>query len=524
MPRTDLSTPVPVPSPPRSVWRDHPARATYPALDADVDCDVVVVGAGLVGLTTALLLAREGVRVTVLEAREVGAGCTGHSSAKVSVVHGMKAASLRSTHGEDVARTYLRANTAGMALLRSEAAGIAGAALETRAAIVWSESEQQVAAVREEAAALRACGVTAQDLSGEDVTALGLPGPAVAGFRVADQAQVDPAGLLAGLAEQVDAHEGCAVHERTRVTEVDDVLRRDRPRVHAAGGTVTADHVVLATQVPFLDRGLWFARLEPYRSHQLAVRVEATPPEDMLLREGGGATRSLRTAPDPDDPSRRVLLVGGDGHKTGQGGDTRRHVEALASFAHERFGLREVLAQWAAQDYTPLDGLPSVGAGVAAAQPHVRGHRLLQVGHEQRRGRGAGAARPRARPDQRVGRPVRPAPARAPRGGQDGRVGERERREGHGHRLGRRGRARRWPRRGRGRGAARGAAPRRHVPGRRHRLPRLRRVPAPRWRAVVERRGALVGLPAARVPVLRRRAAAAGPGDRRPVAGRLTLR
>ena len=361
MPRPDLSSPVPLPPHPRSWWRAVRPEPRYAPLAADADCDVVVVGAGVVGLTTALLLAREGVSVRVLESRDVGSGCTGHSSAKVSVVHGTKVASLRSTHSRAVAQAYVDANTAGARLLREEAEGIDGGALEVRAATVWTEEDDEASSLRSEAAALRDAGVDARDLDAPAVRDLGLPGPVVAGFRVEGEAQVDPVGYLRGLAAQVDAAEGCAVHERSRVTEVDDVTGgRRRPRVHTAGGTVAADHVVLATQVPSLDRGLWFARLEPHRSHQLTVRTEATPPEDMMLREGG-ATRSLRTAPDPDDPSARVLLVGGDGHKTGQGGDTRAHPAALARFADERFGLREVVAQWAAQDYTPLDSLPSVG-------------------------------------------------------------------------------------------------------------------------------------------------------------------
>jgi glycine/D-amino acid oxidase-like deaminating enzyme len=59
-----------------------PAPATTP-LDTDVQADVVIVGAGYCGLSTALHLAERGVRVVVLEAREIGFGGSGRNGGQV---------------------------------------------------------------------------------------------------------------------------------------------------------------------------------------------------------------------------------------------------------------------------------------------------------------------------------------------------------------------------------------------------------------------------------------------------------
>ena len=59
-----------------------PAPATTP-LQSDAQADVVVVGAGFCGLSTALHLAERGVRVTVLEAREIGFGGSGRNGGQV---------------------------------------------------------------------------------------------------------------------------------------------------------------------------------------------------------------------------------------------------------------------------------------------------------------------------------------------------------------------------------------------------------------------------------------------------------
>ena len=99
----------------RSLWfegRDAPAR---PPLDRDIAADVVVVGAGIVGLTTAFLLEREGMDVVVLEMRRVAAGATGYNTAKLSSLHGLTYTQLERTLGRHGARLYGEANEAGIA-------------------------------------------------------------------------------------------------------------------------------------------------------------------------------------------------------------------------------------------------------------------------------------------------------------------------------------------------------------------------------------------------------------------------
>src|SRR3712207_7733487 len=44
--------------------------------------------------------------------------------------------------------------------------------------------------------------------------------------------------------------------------------------VQARGGTITADHVVVATHFPFLDRAGFFARMHPERSYVVAGRLD----------------------------------------------------------------------------------------------------------------------------------------------------------------------------------------------------------------------------------------------------------
>src|SRR5919106_4479212 len=97
----------------RSLWFEGRERASRPPLAEDLSVDVAVVGAGIVGLTTAFLLEREGASVAVLEMRHVAAGATGYNTAKLSSLHGLTYSQLKRTLGTDHARTYGDANEAG---------------------------------------------------------------------------------------------------------------------------------------------------------------------------------------------------------------------------------------------------------------------------------------------------------------------------------------------------------------------------------------------------------------------------
>ena len=86
-----------------SVWLTGTDRPSYASLDVDLDVDLAVVGAGLVGLTTALLAQREGFRTVVLEAGRIASGTTGYTTGKVTSQHTLIYAELVARHGEQAA-------------------------------------------------------------------------------------------------------------------------------------------------------------------------------------------------------------------------------------------------------------------------------------------------------------------------------------------------------------------------------------------------------------------------------------
>ncbi len=317
-----------------SLWLETaPATPEFAPLDADVTADVCVVGAGIVGVTAALLLQEAGAQVVLIDAGRVGHGVTGHTTGKVSSQHGAIYARLQSKHGAGAAALYGAANEAALDWI--EARGV-DCDFRRRPSYVYGSRE----AMEREAAAATAAGLPAAL-----VDEAPLPFAVEAAVRFDGQAEFHAVKYLLGLSEALSP-----VYEHTHAIQVGDVVRTPR-------GAITAEHTIVATHFPFPDRSLAFARAHPQRSYAIACRIAGPPPEAMFL-SADSPTRSIRAVPVDGE---ELLLIGGEGHRPGTGGDTEARYAALETFAREHWDVRSVEYRWSAQDPVTVDSLPLVG-------------------------------------------------------------------------------------------------------------------------------------------------------------------
>jgi glycine/D-amino acid oxidase-like deaminating enzyme/nitrite reductase/ring-hydroxylating ferredoxin subunit len=333
-----------------SVWRATAHAGIRPAATDDTEADVVVVGAGITGLTTAVLLAREGRRVTVLERRTIGAGSSGNTTAKVSALHGTTYQKLLSSVGEDGARHYAAANQAGVELVRRLGRELASDAQLTDApSYTFAWTEDGLAQIHDEVAAARTAGLAAVFTTETD-----LPFSVAGAVRLDGQLHFHPQRYLYALADEVERLGG-HVHEHTPVLDVDDT--GDGVTVHTPDATVRAGDVVQATLLPFVDIGGFFAKAEPSRSYAVAAVIDGSPPTGMYL-SADSPTRSVRPLDLDGEPA---VVCEGPSHKTGTESDTGRFYDELEAWVAERFRVRRVTHRWSAQDYTTPDQVPFVG-------------------------------------------------------------------------------------------------------------------------------------------------------------------
>ncbi|WP_416826638.1 FAD-dependent oxidoreductase [Ectobacillus polymachus] len=340
-------------------WRSQPQFPSFQKLSTDIHVDVAVVGGGISGITTAYLLAKEGLSVALLEADTILNGTTGHTTAKITAQHNLIYNELIQHIGEEKARFYYEANHEALQFIEKMIQkNEIQCDFSREDSYLYCTSAQSSEQLYQEFKAYEKLSIR-----GELVEKLPLAIPISSALVMQNQAQFHPVLYLLHMIDLFIKAGGC-VYEHTVAI---DIQEGSHPRVITKDGpAVICNYVVSCSHFPFYDKGLFFTKMYAERSYVLGIKTKQPFPGGMYLSIDE-PVRSLRFTPLNGE---RLVIVGGESHKTGQGIDTAVHYEALQAFADDVLGIESIQYKWSAQDLQTLDKIPYIGA-MSSENPNI---------------------------------------------------------------------------------------------------------------------------------------------------------
>ena len=339
------------------LWSDTASLPRFPKLERDEEVDVVVVGAGITGLTAAYLLTLDGKRVALVDRERCAQIDTGHTSAHLTMVTDRRLTELVQTFGRDHAQAVWDAGLAAVAkideIVRAERIDCDFEWVPGYLHAPPGGADEGAAEMfRDEAVAAAQLGFDATFV--RDVPFVGGPG-----VRYGRQARFHPRKYLAGMARAI-ADRGGMIFEHTNVQEFSD-----KPRaVVASDRTIVCNDIVLATHTPLMGNAslpratLFQTKLALYTSYVVAAEVEPQRVPDALFWDTADPYHYVRL----ERLQRRdLVMVGGEDHKTGQVSDTAACYARLEETLAAMLSGTRVTHRWSGQVIETPDGLPYIG-------------------------------------------------------------------------------------------------------------------------------------------------------------------
>ncbi len=336
---------------PEPMWREDTKLPTFEPLKQSTSTPITIVGGGITGITTAYMLAKEGKKVTLLEADELCNGTTGHTTAKVTAQHGLIYHELIEHFGEEGAALYYQAQEDAIAWIEKHINDHSIKCDWTREdAYIFATTEKGAKKIKKEQKAYERL-----DIAGEHLKELPFDTETSGVLSMRNQAQFHPLHYLSHLVDEVVAMGG-KIYEHTKAVSVKE---GENIEIETGNGaTVTSEYLISCTHFPFNDKkGMYFSRMYAERSYVIAIEPEKEWDNGMYLSIDD-PKRSIRSATFDD---KNILLIGGESHRTGEGADMSSHYKALEEYAARTFGIKNKLFQWSAQDLITLDKVPYIG-------------------------------------------------------------------------------------------------------------------------------------------------------------------
>lgn len=312
--------------------------------------DIVIVGGGLAGINLAFFLLNSGLKIVLLEGNKIAEATSGYTTAKVTSLHWLKYEHLRKHFGYEGAKIYGDSNQWAIGELeRIVKKEKINCDFHWIASYVFGSNNKELEKIRQEFKVAKEIGLPASFSDSLSQLPIKISGA----IKFDNQAYFHPRKYLLKIAEKLTAG-GVKIFENSRVKKI---IEKNKLQVITNEGSIEAKNIVITSNFPIYDKGFFYSRIIQERSYALAVKLNEPIPDGMFI---GMEEESYSFRPHFNGKN-SWMIVGGEEHISGKGGDTGKRYTNLEKYAKKHFKIKSIDYRWSAQDSTTLDKVPYIG-------------------------------------------------------------------------------------------------------------------------------------------------------------------
>lgn len=316
----------------KSVWSNEVAIETRENLKDNIECDVLIIGAGMAGILIGYMLKQKGINPVIIEANTICSGITQNTTAKISAHHNLIYDKLIKNFGIEKAKLYLDANLEALKQYSLLCKNIE-CDFEEKASYIYTLTDKDK--IIKEVDALNILGANA-----EFVRDTPLPFKIKGAVQLPTQAQFNPLKFIKEISKEL------RIFEHTMAQSIDNMI------VTTNSGKIKAHNIVICTHYPFINTpGYYFLRM--YQERSYVVAIENGPNIDGIYIDEDSDGFSFRNY-------NNLLFVGGCNHRTGKS-VSYNEFDRLRKYASKHFPNTTEKYHWATQDCMTLDSIPYIG-------------------------------------------------------------------------------------------------------------------------------------------------------------------
>ncbi|MBC7383377.1 MAG: FAD-dependent oxidoreductase [Bacteroidia bacterium] len=334
----------------------------FESLNADIETDVVIVGAGIAGLSVAYQLVQSGKKVVVVEDGFVGSGETGRTTAHLTNALDDRYYRLNKVFGEEKAKLIAKSHTDAIDFIEHVVQKENIKCDFTRLnGYLFLHPSDKTESINKEFEAAKNAGIDVEKL--QNVPGILNEKGECVEFK--NQAQFHPLKYLNGLCKAI-LDKGGKIYTQTHAKDIngDGIKTGD-------GFTIKAGYIVVATNAPVNSKYILPMKQFAYRTYVIGAKIKKDSIPMALWWDTGDHNANASIPPyhyvriQPMNDEFDLLICGGEDHATGLADAEKiaeeQRYKLLENWARERFPMEEVIYHWSGQVMEPIDCMAYIG-------------------------------------------------------------------------------------------------------------------------------------------------------------------